>query len=85
MYELYRTHRALGERLFVVYALMALGTLASLYSAVLIRKPDTSGLAAIVFLCVVISFPDIEDGGLERGGRPAPRQGKWGQMKKNPL
>ena len=52
---------ALGERLFLVYALMALGTLASLYSAVLIRKPDTSGLAAIVFLCVVISFPDIED------------------------
>jgi hydroxymethylpyrimidine pyrophosphatase-like HAD family hydrolase len=26
----------------------------------LIRKPDASGLAAIVFLCVVISFPDIQ-------------------------
>ncbi len=27
----------------------------------LIGKPDTAGLAAIVFLCVVIAFPDIED------------------------
>ena len=51
---------ALGERLFLVYGLMALGVLASLYTAVLIRKADASALAAIVFLCVVISFPDIE-------------------------
>ncbi|MBQ6273413.1 MAG: FUSC family protein [Oscillospiraceae bacterium] len=51
----------LEQRLFWVYALMALGTLASLYSAVLLRRPDTSGLAAIVFLCLVISFPEIED------------------------
>ncbi len=51
---------AMGERLFLVYGLMALGVLASLYSAVLLRKPDTSGLAAIVFLCIVIAFPDIE-------------------------
>ncbi len=51
---------ALGQRLFLVYGLMALGVLASLYTSVLIRKPDASGLAAIVFLCVVISFPDIQ-------------------------
>lgn len=44
----------------VLYSLMSLGVLFALYSAVLIKKPDTSGLAAIVFLCVVISFPDIE-------------------------
>lgn len=50
----------LGQRLFLVYGLMALGVLASLYSAVLLRKPDASGLAAIVFLCIVIAFPDIE-------------------------
>ena len=43
-----------------LYALMGLGILISLYSAVLIRKPDTSSLAAIVFICVVIAYPDVE-------------------------
>lgn len=51
----------LGSRLFCVYGLMALGVLASLYSAVLLRRADASGLAAIVFLCIVITFPDIEN------------------------
>jgi len=43
-----------------LYALMALGTLISLYSAVAIRKPDTSSLAAIVFICVVIAYPQVD-------------------------
>ena len=43
-----------------LYALMGLGILLSLYSTVLIRKPDTSSLAAIVFICVVIIYPDVE-------------------------
>lgn len=51
---------ALGQRLVLVYALMGLGVLASLYTAVLLRRPDASGQAAIVFLCLVIAFPDIE-------------------------
>ena len=42
-----------------LYALMGLGILISLYSAVVIRKPDTSSLAAIVFICVVIAYPDV--------------------------
>ena len=50
-----------GDRRLILYAGMAVGVLVSLYSAVLIGKPDTAGLAAIVFLCVVIAFPDIED------------------------
>lgn len=51
----------LGTNRFVLYALMAAGVLISLYSAVLIRQPDTSSLAAIVFICIVIAFPDIEE------------------------
>lgn len=51
---------ALGQNPLTLYPLMGLGILISLYSAVLIRKPDTSSLAAIVFICVVISYPDIE-------------------------
>ncbi len=51
----------LSGHLLPVYILMALGVMASLYSSVVLRKPDTASLAAIVFLCVVITFPDIDD------------------------
>ena len=51
---------ALGQNPYTLYPLMGLGVLISLYSAVAIRKPDTSSLAAIVFVCVVIAYPDIE-------------------------
>ena len=50
---------ALGGNVLLLYTMMALGVLLSLYSAVLLRKPDASGLASIVFLCIVIAFPDI--------------------------
>ncbi|MBR2702714.1 MAG: FUSC family protein [Oscillospiraceae bacterium] len=52
---------SMGSNMPLLYARMALGVLVSLYTAVAVRKPDTASLAAIVFLCVVISFPDIED------------------------
>ena len=45
----------------LLYARMAIGVLLSLYTAVLFRKSDAASLAAVVFLCVVIAFPDIED------------------------
>ncbi|MBQ9618372.1 MAG: FUSC family protein [Oscillibacter sp.] len=51
---------ALGHNLCLLYVLMSLGVLLSLYTAVAFRKPDASGLAAIVFICIVIAFPDIE-------------------------
>ncbi|MGX8705676.1 MAG: FUSC family protein, partial [bacterium] len=51
----------LGHNRPILYLLMGLGTLISLHSAVLLRKPDASGLAAIVFVCVVIAYPDIEN------------------------
>lgn len=50
----------MANRPVMLSALMALGILLSLYSAVVVRKPGASSLAAIVFLCIVISFPDIE-------------------------
>ena len=52
--------RTAGQTPYTLYLLMGLGTMISLYSAVAIRKPDTSSLAAIVFVCVVIAYPDIE-------------------------
>ena len=47
-------------RRWVLYLMMGVGTLLALYSAVLIKKPDTAGLAAIVFICVVVNYPAIE-------------------------
>ena len=52
---------ALGRDRVLLYALMGLGTLIALHSAVLLRLSDASGLAAIVFVCVVIACPDIGD------------------------
>ena len=51
----------LGANILVLYAMMAAGVLLSLYSAVFVRMPDASGLASIVFLCIVIAFPDIKE------------------------
>ena len=51
---------ALGQNSFVLYALMALGVMLALYSAVLVGAADASVLAAIVFLCIVVSFPDVD-------------------------
>ena len=51
----------LASHMLPLYAVMALGVTASLYTAVVIRKPDVASLAAIVFICVVISFPEIEE------------------------
>ena len=59
----------LGESLFLVYSFMGVGVLASLYTAVLLRRADASGLAAIVFLCIVISFPEIEEPLRQAGDR----------------
>ena len=51
----------LGKNLLILYPLIGIGTLIALHSAVLIHRPDASGLAAIVFVCVVIAYPDIEN------------------------
>lgn len=51
---------SLGKSMPLLYLLMSCGVLIALYSAVLLRKPDAASLTAIVFLCIVISFPDIE-------------------------
>ena len=51
---------ALGENVLSRYVLMALGVLMALYTGVLLRKPDCSSLAAIVFICIVIAFPEID-------------------------
>ena len=46
----------MGEVLLLVYLRMAVGVMLTLYTCVLVRRPDTAGQAAIVFICVVIAF-----------------------------
>lgn len=50
----------LGEHKPVLYLLMAVGVILCLYTSVLVRKTDSSALAAIVFLCLVATYPDID-------------------------
>ena len=54
------TNPALERHMFALYLIMALGVMMTLYTSVVFRLPDAAALAAIVFLCVVISFPDID-------------------------
>ena len=50
-----------GDSMLLLYIRMSLGVMLSLYSAVALRRSETAGQAAIVFLCIVISFPDISE------------------------
>jgi hypothetical protein len=50
----------LPEHMLLVYALMSLGVLVTIYSTVVFRLTDTAGLSAIVFMCIVISYPQVE-------------------------
>ena len=51
---------AIGANSMLLYLLIAAGIGLCLYTAVSIKKPETSGIAAIVFLCFVINFPYVE-------------------------
>ena len=44
-----------------LYAFMAAGVLASLYTAVLFRIPDSAGLAAIIYISIIVGYPNIEE------------------------
>ena len=59
----------LGLNSFVLYALMSVGVLLSLYTSVLFRQPESSSLAAVVFICIVIAFPNIENPLIQAGNR----------------
>ena len=50
----------LGENRMVLYALISVGVMMTLYSTVLVRRPDTSALAAAIFLWIVITYPEID-------------------------
>ena len=50
----------LGENRIILFLLMAVGVMLSLYTSVLVHKTDSSALSAIIFLWLVICYPDID-------------------------
>ena len=46
--------------ILLVYVLMSVGIMITLYSTVVIQKTDAASLSAIVFICIVATYPDLE-------------------------
>ena len=46
--------------MWLAYLMMTLGTLITLYVCVVFKAQDAACLAAIVFICIVYTFPDVE-------------------------
>ncbi len=51
----------LGRNRFVLHVVMAVGVVVTLYTAVLLHVADAAGLAAIIFVCIIMVYPDIEN------------------------
>ena len=50
----------LSSYLIVLYAIMAFGVLAAIYTAVLFRFPSAAGLAAIIYISIIVGYPNID-------------------------
>ena len=50
----------LSENQIVLYAVMSFGVLTSIYTAVLFRIPDAAGLAAIIYISIIVGYPNID-------------------------
>lgn len=60
-YLLLMTHvPILNIHMIIVYAIMSLGIMVTLLCCVTLKQTASASLAAIVFLCVVICYPDVE-------------------------
>ncbi len=55
LYSFHSTHH-----LLISYFFIALGVMVVIYSTVLIRWPEASSLAAIVFVCMLIPFSNVD-------------------------
>ena len=51
----------ISSHMVLVYFIMSLGVLLSLYSCVVLKVSASAALAAIVYLCVIITYPVIDD------------------------
>ena len=56
-----RLFPGLENHQIIIYALIALGVIIVLYSAVLIRQSESAALCAMVFLWIAICFPEMDN------------------------
>ena len=52
--------KGIHPHILLVYIVMGLGVVITLYSTVVLKKTDSASLAAIVFICIVAIYPDYE-------------------------
>lgn len=58
---LLKVYPILGAAMPVAYFLMAVGIVLAIYSTVLMKHPDVAGLTAIVYICLVAGYPNLEE------------------------
>ena len=56
----FRSQPWMVEHMILIYLCIAFGVVLCLYTSVLTRTHSSAGLAAIVFLCVIITYPDVD-------------------------
>ena len=58
-----------GEQRVVLFILMSVGVMLSLYTSVLFHRTESSALSAIIFLWLVITYPDVDQPFLRTANR----------------
>ncbi len=59
--QIFKLNPLFSDFMIIVYLLIAIGVVCTLYSTVLFRQTNTAALAAIVFLGITLPYPDIEE------------------------
>lgn len=54
------SNHSVSVSIVVVYLIMAFGIIVTLYSTVILKKTDAASLSAIVFICIVGTYPELE-------------------------
>lgn len=50
----------IGIHVLLAYGIMSIGIMLSIYSCVLMKNPDAASLAAVVFICILGTYPDLD-------------------------
>lgn len=56
----YLTSHSIHFPMLIIYMIMSAGIVVTLYTTVFLKKTDAASLSAIVFICIVGTYPDLE-------------------------
>ncbi len=54
-------HHGIHLHIVPIYFIMAAGVAITLYTTVVLKKTETASLAAIVYICILATYPDVND------------------------